>query len=259
MTGIWQRWTRTKLALGLLGGLALVALVLGMTRDRVGIAQAATTNDPQTGISVTGTGKATVVPDLGVVNLAAQVTRPSVQDARDTAARAMDAMRGALKQQGVADKDVATSGFNIQPQYTYSPNGGTPTINGYLVSNNITVKVRNVDNVGKVLDAAVSAGGNDVRVNGVQFTVDDIEKVSGDARRNAVANARAHAEVLAQAAGVGLGRARMIVEGGSGGIPPIAVAAPSAIGGKGGGDISTPVSPGETQVTVTVSIVYDLN
>lgn len=94
--------------IGLARGLALVALVLGMTRDRVGIAQAATTNDPQTGISVTGTGKATVVPDLGVINLAAQVTRPSVQDARDTAARAMDAVRGALKQQGVADKDIAT-------------------------------------------------------------------------------------------------------------------------------------------------------
>jgi uncharacterized protein YggE len=128
-----------------------------------------------------------------------------------------------------------------------------------MVSNNITVKVRSIDKVGSVLDAAVNAGGNDIRVNGVWFTVDDPEKVSGDARRAAVANARAHAEVLAQAAGVTLGRARMIVEGGSGGIiPPGAVAAPSAVGGKGG-DVSTPVSPGETQVTVTVSVVYDLN
>jgi uncharacterized protein YggE len=130
MTDIWQRWTRTKLALGLIGGLALVALVLGITRDRVEVAHAATTNDPQTGISVTGTGHATVTPDLGVLNLAAQITRPSVQDARDTAARGMDAVRGALKQQGIEDRDIATSGYNIQPQYNYRPDGGAPTING---------------------------------------------------------------------------------------------------------------------------------
>ncbi|RLT28158.1 MAG: DUF541 domain-containing protein [Chloroflexi bacterium] len=258
MTNILQRWSRTKVALGLLGGLALVALVLGMTRDRVTVAHAATTNDPQSGISVTGIGRATVVPDLGVINLAAQVTRPSVSDARDTAARAMDAIRGALKSQGIEDRDIATSGFNIQPQYNYRPDGGSPTINGYMVSNNVTVKVRSIDKVGSVIDATVTAGGNDVRVNGVQFTVDDIEKVSGDARRNAVANARAHAEVLAQAAGVTLGRARMIVEGGSGGsLPPLAVA--NTAGGKGAGDISTPVSPGESTVTVSVSVVYDLN
>ncbi|MFA7297757.1 MAG: SIMPL domain-containing protein [Dehalococcoidia bacterium] len=211
------------------------------------------------GISVEGTGKVTVVPDVGEISMAAQVTRPTVQQARDDAAKAMDAIRAAVRGQGVEDKDVATSGFNIQPQYDYRPNGGgTPQISGYMVNNQVTVKVRKVETLSKVLDAAVSAGGNDVRVNNVQFTVDDPEKSAGAAREAAVANARTHAESLAKAAGVKLGKARTIVESGSTIPVPRAVAAAAPSLGKGGSDVATPVSPGQTEVSVSVSVVFDI-
>jgi uncharacterized protein YggE len=213
-----------------------------------------TPND-QSGIAVTGTGKVSVTPDVGEIQLGAQVTQPTVQQARDQAAKAMDAIRGALKQQGVEDKDIATSGFYIQPQYNYRPDGGAPTISGYMVNNTVTVKVRKVDTLSRVLDAAVTAGGDAVRVNSVQFTVDDPEKYTDEARKAAVENARAHADQLAKAAGVSLGKARSMSES-SGSVPrPIAVAAPAS--GKGGA-AETAVSPGETSVSVTVSVVYDI-
>ena len=211
------------------------------------------------GISVSGTGKVTVVPDVGEIQMAAQVTRPTVQQARDDAGKAMDAIRTALRAQGVEEKDIATSGFNIQPQYDYRPNGGgAPQISGYLVNNVITVKVRKVDTLSKVLDAAVGAGGNDVRVSSVQFTVDDPEQASGKAREAAVANARTHAESLAKAAGVRLGKARSVIESGSSIPVPRAVAAAAPSLGKGGSDVATPVSPGQTEVSVTVSVVFDI-
>lgn len=253
--------TATTFAIGtsiprLLRGWGVAALLLGAllaagcdTRTEVVMA------GDQRGISVAGTGRVTVVPDIGEIQMAAQVTRPSVQAARDDASKVSDAIRGALRQNGVEEKDIATSGFNIQPQYDYRPNGGAPTINGYMVNNQVTVKVRKVDTLSKVLDAAVTAGGNDVRVNSVQFTVDDPEQHADQAREAAVANARAHAESLAKAAGVTLGKARSVVES-NGSMPrPVAQAAPAL--GKGG-DVSTPVSPGETEVVVNVSVVYEI-
>lgn len=210
------------------------------------------------GISVSGTGKVTVVPDVGEISMAAQVTRPTVQQARDDAAKAMDAIRTALRGQGVEEKDIATSGFNIQPRYDVRPSGGgAPQISGYLVNNVITVKVRKVDTLSKVLDTAVAAGGNDVRVQSVQFTVDDPEKHAGAAREAAVANARSHAESLAKAAGVKLGKARSVTESGGGFPAPRAVAqAAPSLGGAA--DVSTPVSPGQTEVTMSVSVVFDI-
>ncbi len=211
----------------------------------------------QKGIAVSGTGKVTVTPDMGLLTLGVQITRPSVTAARDAASKSMDAIRAALKQQGIEGKDVATSGFNIQPQYDFQPNrNGSPNISGYMVTNNITVKVRKIDIVSEVLDNAVMAGGNDVRVNQVAFTVDDPEKYRGEARTKAVENARTHAEQLAKAAGVTLGKALMISESNIG--VPFAegrgVMAP-APGGMGG----TPVSPGETAVTISVQVVYEVN
>lgn len=251
MRGWARRLSGGAAALALLGS----ALLVGCdTKNEIVMPSA----EAARGISVSGTGKVTVVPDVGEISMAAQVTRPTVQQARDDAAKAMDAIRAAVRGQGVDEKDVATSGFNIQPQYDYRPNGGTPQISGYMVNNQVTVKVRKVETLSKVLDAAVSAGGNDVRVNAVQFTVDDPEKSAGAAREAAVANARTHAESLAKAAGVKLGKARSITESG-GNIPvPRAVAAAAPSLGKGGSDVATPVSPGQTEVSVSVSVVFDI-
>jgi uncharacterized protein YggE len=209
-------------------------------------------NDSQNGIAVTGTGTTNVTPDLAVLNLGASVTAKTVADAREQAAQSMQAVIDAVKSKGVADKDVQTTSFNISPQYNYTQDKGQEIV-GYQVTNLVTVKVRNLDTVPDILDAAAQAGGNDVRVNSVQFTVENPDKYLDQARTDALNNAKAHAQTLADAAGVKLGAPRSISE--SSNTPgPVFMAAPAA----SDSGTRTPVSAGETQLTVTVSVVYSI-
>ncbi|MGE3960985.1 MAG: SIMPL domain-containing protein [Dehalococcoidia bacterium] len=205
------------------------------------------------GIAVSGTGTVSVRPDIALVNLGIEVTADTVADARGQAADAMAAMQDAMEGEGVAEADIQTQYFNIYPMYQYSENSA-PQIVGYTVSNVVQVKVRNLDSVSAVLDGAIDAGGDSVRVNGISFTVEDPEEYLGDARREAVDNARMHAEVLAEAAGVELGAPISINEFTSfdGGYYP---AADRAEGGMGG---ATPVNPGEQELRVNVSVVFGI-
>ena len=244
-----QRWLQGAV-------IGVVALLLAGCDSRTEVTLAAA--EQQAGIAVSGTGKVTVVPDIGVLSLGVQVTRPTVADARAAASKAMDAVRASLRQNGVEEKDIATQSFNIQPQYDFRPSGGTPTITGYNVSNQVTVKVRQIDNLSKALDGAVAAGGNDVRVNNVQFTVDAPEKYQNEARDKAVADARSRAEQLAKSVGVKLGKPRSVVESSNGSPPELFRTVALTPPRTGGADSVTPVSPGETQIAVSVSVVFGI-
>ncbi len=206
----------------------------------------------QTGIAVSGTGTANVTPDIAVIDLGTSVTAKTVADARDQAAQSMQKVIDAVKGQGVADKDIQTTSFSIQPQYNYTQDKGQEII-GYQVTNLVTIKVRKLDSVPAVLDDAAQAGGNDVRVNNVAFTVDNPDQYLKDARDQALKNAKEHAQTLADAAGVQLGAPTSISESSSMPQPiPYAAAAPA----RDAAGASTPVQPGETKLTVTVSVVY---
>lgn len=240
---------RASTVLGaLVMGLAAFAALGCTANTNVTLAQG-----EQTGIAVSGTGKVTVVPDTGVLSLGVESTQPTVAAAREQAAKAMDAVRASLKQNGVDDKDIATTGFNIQPQQDFR--SGTPRITGYQVSNRVTVKVRQLDAVSKTLDAAVAAGRDAVRVNGVSFVVDKPERFEGEARDKAVADARVRAEQLAKAAGVKLGRARSVSESFGGGVP---VPTRAMAGAAAEDSVATPLNPGESEITLTVNIVYEV-
>jgi uncharacterized protein YggE len=206
----------------------------------------------QTGISVTGEGTVSVRPDIARINLGVEVTAPTVAEARAGAADAMDAVQAALSANGVARDDVRTQYFNIYPQYVYPPDTGQPRITGFTVSNQVVVTVRNIDTSSDVLDAAIEAGGDAVRVNGISFTVDNPEQYLTQAREQAIANARSRAEVLANAAGVTLGTARTINESTTsfdGPYPAFERAAGAP----------TPVSPGEQELRVIVSVVFNID
>jgi uncharacterized protein YggE len=237
------------------GAIAVTALgAIGCTpKTEVTVAGA----QQQTGIAVIGTANVSVKPDVARLNLGVEVTDTTVAIARGKAADAMTKLQAALKAKGVQEKDIRTQSLNITPQYTQSPDRNVPpTIRGYLVNNLVQVTVRNIDTTSEVLDAAVAAGGNAVRVNGISFTVDQPEQFLSQAREEAVKNARARAETLAKAAGVTLGGARSVTESTNGGLAPQperALAAPTGAGG------STPVSPGEQTLTLTVSVVYDIS
>ncbi|MEX2375740.1 MAG: SIMPL domain-containing protein, partial [Dehalococcoidia bacterium] len=202
------------------------------------------------GISVTGEGLVSVRPDIGMVNVGVEVTAPTVADARNNAADAMTAIEDALADQSVNESDIQTQYFNIYPQYSYSEREA-PEIVAFTVSNTVMIKIRNLDNVSAVLDAVIEAGGDAVRVNGIQFTVEDPESFLSDARREAIENARARAEILASAAGVTLGEAISISE--STGFPGEFYPARESMDMGGG---PTPISPGEQQLAVNVSVVF---
>lgn len=208
------------------------------------------------GISVSGTGKVTVVPDVAVLNIGVEVRAATVVDARRLAATAADSVRTSLKNNGVNEKDIRTAGLQINPEYSSRPTtNGRPAITGYVVTNTVTVKVRDLDKASKTLDDAVLAGGDATRVNGISFEVDKPEQFLAQAREAAVKDARDRAENLAKLAGVELGKPRSINES-SGGYP-IAVPA-AARGGAQLAEAPTPISPGESEVMLQVNIVYAL-
>lgn len=206
------------------------------------------------GISVSGTGSVTGTPDVAVVTLGVEAEAESVGEAREDAAASMEAMIAALKDRGVADEDVQTTSFSVQPRYDFSNN--RQQLIGFTVTNLATVKIRSIDDTGELLDAAIEAGGNLARVQNLFFTIDDPTALEDEARAEAMADARRRAETLAEAAGVSVGRPRSINE--SGGPVPIAFEEIHAAGLPAQDFARTPIELGELEVRVDVQVVFEL-
>ncbi len=207
----------------------------------------------QVGISVSGIGSVSAAPDTAIVTLGVQARRDTVALARNDAARAMTAISDVLQENGVDEEDIRTSYLSIHPVYDYR--NDQRELEGFEVSNTAVVKVRDLDKVDDIIDGAVKAGGDLTRVQGIGFTVDDPTPFLIQARQEAVTNAVTRATQLADLLGLTLGNPISVVEGG-GGVPVFAdggirnsfldqAAAPP-----------TPISPGETEILSSVSIVF---
>jgi len=239
-----MRHRRIWLAAGavLLAAVALGAIACGDT-----VTQVQPPSPQQTGITVSGEGKATGTPDIATVQLGVSTLAATVADARSRAATAMDAMIASMKGNGVADKDIQTQQLSIAPEYDYADN--RQTLRGFRVTNIVVAKIRTIDNTSKVVDDAVTAGGNDAQVQGISFTIENPDTLKTQARQAAMADARSRAETLAKEAGVQVGNPIAISE--SAVVPPIAYDRAAA-----GVAPETPIQPGTQDVTVTVSVTY---
>lgn len=206
-------------------------------------------------IHVTGSGSVIGEPDIATLNLGVAVEKASVEEARETAASAMTAVIDSLKANDIADRDIQTENFSIYPQYDYTDNGRV--LRGYRVNNTVSAKVRELESISDIIDAATGAGGDIVVVNNIQFMIEDTTPLQTQARALAVKNAEAKAGTLAEASGVTLGRPVTITEINSGGGPQIAFAESAAFADDTTRS-STPVQAGELTVTVTVTIVYEI-
>ncbi len=209
----------------------------------------------QAGISVSGHGSVVVVPDIAVLMLGVEVTAPTVAAARSKAAAAMKAVRSSFDANDIGSDDIKTISFNIQPQYQHRRDEQRE-ITGYTVSNRVSVKVRDLDTVSSVLDDATEAGGDAARINGISFAVDEPERYESDARKAAVEDARKRAEELAALAGVRLGKVRSITE--SGASMPFAERGYGSMMLQSAAAPRTPISPGETKISLSVSVVYTI-
>jgi len=209
------------------------------------------------GIWVSGTGTVTVTPDIAFLSVGVSDQETTVAAAQAVANDAMNKVMAALKAQGIADKDIQTSGYSIQPVTRYDNTKNESVITGYMVSNMVTAKIRTIDKTGPIIDAVAAAGGDATRVNGVSFSVDKPEGYFGEARGKAMADAKAKADQLASLAGVKLGAVMYITEG-SGSVPtPLPIMRAAA--GGGAPDVTTPISPGQTEISLSVQVAYAIS
>jgi hypothetical protein len=209
------------------------------------------------GISVSGEGSVTVTPDIALVYVGVEVTEDTVEAARERAANALDAVRSSLDSNDVEERDIRTTQFSIYPQIRYNDEDNSQEITGYTVVNQVQVKVREIDDLSSIIDEATDAGGDDVRINGVSFSVDEPEQHFAEARELAMADAKERAEALANLAGVTLGAPRSISESGFDGGGPLPAMERAAFDAQAGG-AATPISPGESEIRLSVFVVYSI-
>ncbi|MCR9126253.1 MAG: SIMPL domain-containing protein [Rhodobacteraceae bacterium] len=201
-------------------------------------------------INVTGQGKVEMVPDMAEITLG--VTHEAKQAAEAMQAVSEDVARilAQLAARGVATRDVQTQGLSLEPVWRDRQPNATqaPRITGFVARNTLSVRVRALDSLGAILDAAVSDGANDLR--GLRFGLQDPETPMAQARAEAVRDAMARAALLAEAAGVGLGPVVSISDMGGGGRPMMAAEMMMA---RGAG---VPVAAGEVAVAAQVAMVF---
>ncbi len=213
-------------------------------------------------ITVTGEGKASVVPDIAQLSFTVQENASTVAAAQDAATKRTNDALAAIKMLGIADKDVKTTGYQVYPQYEQKPCspggscGGNPTISSYQVSQSIELKVRDTDKAGTVLQKLGTLGVQNI--SGPNFMVDDDNKAQEDARAEAIKDARTKAEVLAKQLGVRLGKVVSFSESGGYPMPYYAkggVAMDSAVRNQA---VAPTLPVGENDTNVTVSITYEI-
>ena len=214
-----------------------------------GISAQQTTTD-NTGIFVSGTGKVNLKPNIATASIGVDITAGTLADATAQSNTRMNTLVEKLKGLGIADKDIQTTNYSITPITSQPRAGGTPTITGYRVSNQVSITVRKIDDTGKVLDAVVAAGANNIY--GISFGVDDPTPYQQQARAAAIKDAQDKAAQLAKAAGVTLGKVVSISEGSTAPRPVFrAAAAPMAVGAS-----EVPVETGELQIDVSVDVRF---
>jgi uncharacterized protein YggE len=256
MNKIWLIAVTAGLVLALgIGGVAL-AQNGGSTSGSGSGTGAVTLNVPnqQSGIWVNGQGKVTVAPDVAILQLGVQAQAASVADAQSQASTAMDKVMSALTGNGVAQKDIKTTYFNITQVTKWDDKTQTQVVIGYQVSNTVTAKIRTLSKAGTVIDAVAAAGGDLTRINGITFTLDDPTAAMKQARDLAMADAKAKAQQLASDGGVTLGKPTYISDNSYVPTPPM-YAVPAAKDAAAG-SVATPISSGEMDITVNVQVTY---
>jgi uncharacterized protein YggE len=213
----------------------------------------------QTFVVVTGEGEVQAAPDMAILDLSVLREAKTAREALTDNNKAMSKVLGAMKEAGIEDRDLQTSGVNIQPTYTYpnDKNGlKAPKIIGYNVTNGLTVRVRDLNKVGDLLDKSIDLGVN--QSGGLRFVNDDPSKALMDARKKAMENAVEKAKILTETAGAKVGRVLEITEYVNNGRPmPMARTKMIAMAAEPASD-SVPLSAGENSYNVNVTVKFEI-
>lgn len=202
--------------------------------------------------NVAGEGKITVQPDIAQVTVGIQANGSTVKSVQEQINSIINKVSEGIKQSGVDAKDIQTVNYSINPDYDYS--GGSQRIKGYSASTNLFIKVREIDKVNQVIDTATTSGAN--QVGGISFDVDDRKKWENEARIKAVDDAKRKARDAAKVAGFKLGRIINYAENFGGYPNPIPMM--RALEVKETQDALTQVEPGSTDISVVVTLSYEV-
>jgi hypothetical protein len=210
-------------------------------------------------LSIAGQGQVTAAPDTAYVTSGVMTEGATAREALDANTAAMTSLMETLNAAGIEARDIQTSGFTVAPNYVYSDtrdaNGYTlpPKINGYQVSNTVSVRVRKLADLGAVLDKAVTVGAN--TINGISFAVEDPTRLYDEARKAAFADARRKAELYAEASGSDLGKIQSINEQQDYGQPQPYLMKTMAMDAA---SAPVPVSAGELSYAINVNVTWVL-
>ena len=197
-------------------------------------------------VTVTGEATVAVAPDAAVIRIGVTSQDKTAREASDANAKQMTAVLAAIKDTGIAERDIQTSRLSLQPQYDSSKSGNA-RLTGFQANNQVTVRIRDIDKLATVLDRAIAAGANEM--SGIEFVVSEQSKLLDQARGEAIADARRKAELYARAAGAKLGQVVSISEEGTSPQPrPMQAMRAGAV----------PIAPGEQTLRVIVSVSYEL-
>jgi uncharacterized protein YggE len=248
----WKEETNMSSRKTFYAAMLMAALLVVATGCSMAATAASSATPPNRTITVVGTGKAFGTPDVARVTVGIETRNESVQEAADDNDAKMSALLEAIAELGIDKKDIQTSNYSIYTDRNALPGAEMESSEEsvvYVVNNQVTVTVRDLEKLGDVLDGAVAAGANNVY--GIYFTVDDPSALESEARANAVADAKARAESLAELAGVEVGDVLSISEviGGGTAVPVMEAA-------RGMGQASVPIEVGELEVGMSVQVTY---
>jgi len=265
----------SKKILLIIGALLIIILAIGVSGcDSLSPPSRTTSggvaSGQNTGIWVSGTGEVTVTPDIAILQVGVESQEDTVSEAMDRATEAMFNIGIALHDNGIKSEDIQTQYFNIRQRTTWDNRTDEEVVTGYRVTNKVTVKIRIAPQESYTLDykasniigAVVSAGGDLIRIDNLNFTVEDPAEYYDEAREKATADAKEKAEKLAEQTGVKLGEPTFISESAYApftygnmtyGLSSAPVPAPIVI------ESVPPTSTGETKITLTVQVAYSIN
>ncbi len=230
-----------SLFLVVLATAAAVPVALGATASAAGAASRSRT------VTVTATGEARGTPDVADLVLGVSGRAGSAAEVMSRIADRAQKVIDSLRDGGVSDDDIQTADLSVQP--VYDDHG---TVTGYEASNTVSVRIHDLTKAGAIVDDAAAQAGDDIRVEGITFSIDDDSALLAAARTKATKRARAHAEQLASGADVEVGEVRSIREATSN--MPLAYAADAAAKAA-----STPVVPGSQTISVRATVVFAIH
>ena len=232
----------------------ICALALGAASlPSAAAAQQSTINQTIAGtrLDIVATGEVSRVPDVAVITAGVVSRAATATEALQDSANRMSRVLAALKSAGVADRDVQTSNVSLNPEYRY-PQDQAPQLVGYTASNSVTVRFRDIRSSGKILDALVREGAN--QINGPSLVVDKPESALDEARAKAIATGRARADLYAHSLGMRVVRIVSVNESGGGYAPP----PPVPMMARAYESAQTKIEPGEQKLQVSLAMTFEL-